>query len=210
MQNHEEAPGAKAHWEGVYGRAALDAVSWFRPHLETSLRLVQIAVGADASLIDVGGGHSTLVDDLIQLGFRDVTVLDVSELALDHSRQRLGQAAESVTWTVGDILTVPLPHSRYDVWHDRAVFHFLRGQQQRLEYVRQVERSLRPGGHLVMATFGPQGPLKCSGLEVCRYDAALLAEIFGPRFQLIESLIEMHQTPAGGQQQFLYCHFQFS
>ena len=197
------------HWQQVYTTKAIDAVSWYRPHLETSLRLVQGAAGADASVIDVGGGHSTFVDDLLQQRYRNVTVLDVSEIALGCSRLRLGKAAESVTWIAGDILTVPLLQSRYDVWHDRAVFHFLRDRQQRMDYVRQVERSLRPGGHLVMATFGPQGPLKCSGLEVCRYDAALLAEIFGSRFQLVESLIEVHQTPAGGQQQFLYCHFKF-
>lgn len=210
MRNHEEAPDAKTHWDGVYGRVAHDAVSWYRPHLETSLRLIQSAAGPDASIIDVGGGHSTLVDDLVQRGYRNVTVLDVSEVALSRSRQRLGQTAESVTWRVGNILTASLPQSYYDVWHDRAVFHFLRNPQQRIDYARNVERALRPGGHLVMATFGPQGPMKCSGLEVCRYDAESLAEIFGPRFQLIESLIEMHQTPSGGQQQFLYCHFKFS
>jgi len=210
MQTEHEAPDAKAHWDRVYGRVAHDAVSWYRPHLETSLRLIQSAAGQDASIIDVGGGHSTLVDDLVQHSYRNVTVLDVSEVALSRSRQRLGQAAESVTWRVGNILTAPLPQAGYDVWHDRAVFHFLRDPQQRIDYVRQVEHAMRPGGHLVMATFGPQGPVKCSGLEVCRYDAESLAELFGPRFHLVESLLEMHQTPSGGQQQFLYCHFIFS
>lgn len=210
MQAEHEAPDAKVHWDGVYGQVAHDAVSWYRPHLETSLRLIQCAAGPDASIIDVGGGHSTLVDDLVQQGYRNVTVLDVSEVALSRSRQRLGQAAESVTWLVGNIVTVPLPQAGYDVWHDRAVFHFLRDPQQRIDYVRQVEHAMRQGGHLVMATFGPQGPMKCSGLEVCRYDADSLAELFGPRFRLVESLIEMHQTPSGGQQQFLYGHFIFS
>ncbi|MDE3188534.1 MAG: class I SAM-dependent methyltransferase [Acidobacteriota bacterium] len=210
MQIHEEAPDAKAHWDGVYGRVAHDAVSWYRPHLETSLRLIQSAAGTDASIIDVGGGHSTLVDDLIHNGYRNVTVLDVSDVALGRSRQRLGQAAERVTWLEGNILTASLPQAAYDVWHDRAVFHFLRDPQQRIDYGRQAQRALRPGGHLIMATFGPQGPMKCSGLEVCRYDATSLGAIFGPRFQLVESLIEMHQTPSGGQQQFLYCHFQFA
>ena len=210
MQNEHETPEAKAHWDGVYGRVAHDAVSWYRPHLDTSLRLIQGAVGPEASVIDVGGGHSTLVDDLLQQGFRNITVLDVSDIALSHSRQRLGQAAKSVTWHAGNILTASLPHGGYDVWHDRAVFHFLLDPQQRIDYARQLEHALRPGGHLVMATFGPQGPMKCSGLEVCRYDAESLAKLLGPRFHLVESLLEMHHTPSGGQQQFLYCHFIFS
>ena len=210
MQTEHEAPDTMAYWDGVYGRVAPDAVSWYRPHLDTSLRLIQSAAGPEASVIDVGGGHSTLVDDLLQKGFRNITVLDASDIALSHSRERLGQAAEAVTWLVGNIVTVPLPQAGYDVWHDRAVFHFLRDPQQRIDYIRQVEHAMRPGGHLVMATFGPQGPMKCSGLEVCRYDAESLAEIFGDRFRLAESLIEMHQTPSGGEQQFLYCHFIFS
>lgn len=207
MQTEHEVPDAKVHWDGVYGRVAHDAVSWYRPHLETSLRLIQSMAGPDASVIDVGGGHSTLVDDLIQHHYRNVTVLDVSEVALSRSRQRLGPAAERVIWLAGNILTASLPQSSYNVWHDRAVFHFLREARQRHDYVRQVEHALRPGGDLIMATFGPQGPMKCSGLEVCRYDAETLAEIFGDKFRLVESLIEMHQTPSGGQQQFLYCRF---
>jgi len=210
MQNGHEAPDAKMHWNGIYGRVADDAVSWYRPHLDTSLRLIQNAAGPEACIIDVGGGHSTLVDDLLQQGFRNITVLDIADIALSRSRQRLGQAAKSVTWHAGNILTASLPHSGYDVWHDRAVFHFLKDPQQSIDYTRQVEFALRPGGHLVMATFGPQGPTKCSGLEVRRYDADSLAEIFGARFRLVESLLEMHETPAGGQQQFLYCHFIFS
>jgi 2-polyprenyl-3-methyl-5-hydroxy-6-metoxy-1,4-benzoquinol methylase len=210
MQTEHEAPDAKAHWDGVYSRVAHDAVSWYRTHLETSLLLIQNAADLEASIIDVGGGHSTLVDDLIRRGYRNVTVLDVSEVALGRSRERLGEAASSVTWLAGNILTASLPQGGYDVWHDRAVFHFLQDPQQRVDYARQVEHALRLGGHLVIATFGPQGPTKCSGLEVCRYDAETLAGIFGPRFHLVKSLIEMHQTPSGGQQQFLYCHFIFS
>lgn len=197
----------RTHWDGVYTRVAHDAVSWYRPHLETSLRLIRSVAGPETPIIDVGGGHSTLVDDLAELGYRHITVLDVSAVAIGRSQERLGEAAKQVTWLAGDVLSVPLPEKHYEVWHDRAVFHFLREPEQRRRYGQQMQRALRPGGHLIMATFGPQGPLKCSGLEVCRYDDAALSAELGPQFQLVESLIEMHQTPSGGQQQFQYCHF---
>lgn len=195
------------HWDGVYTRAAPDAVSWYRPHLETSLRLIKSVAVPDVPIIDVGGGHSTLVDDLIELGYRQVTVLDVSSVALARSRERLGPLAEQVAWLTGDVLSAPLPQGHYAVWHDRAVFHFLREPEQRRNYCHQLRHALRPGGHLIMATFGPRGPLKCSGLDVCRYDESALSAEIGPGFQLVESLTEMHQTPSGGQQQFQYCHF---
>lgn len=201
----------KAHWDAVYAKAAPDRVSWYRPHLETSLRMIEEAAesagGRDAAIFDAGGGHSTLVDDLVARGFRKVTVCDVAEAALARAKARLGDAAALVKWVVGDVLTVPLPESSFDVWHDRAVFHFLRDAAEREAYRAQMARALKPNGHVVMATFGPEGPTKCSGLEVCRYDATALAETLGPQFKLVESLTEMHGTPSGAEQQFLWCHF---
>lgn len=210
MPIEQEAAGKQAHWDGIYTRTAPDAVSWYRPHLETSLRLIQDTAGPNASILDVGGGHSTLLEDLLQLGYRKITVLDVSEVALNQAKQRVGAAAGSVIWQVGDILAASLPEAHYDVWHDRAVFHFLTNPQDRSAYIHQATQALKPGGQMIVATFGPQGPMKCSGLEVCRYSAESLAEVLGPRFLLIESLTEIHNTTFGAEQQFLYCSFRFS
>jgi SAM-dependent methyltransferase len=159
-----------------------------------------------ASIIDVGGGESTLVDDLLEQGFQNLTVLDVSQAAIDVNRARLGERARRVHWIVADITRVELEPRVYDVWHDRAVFHFLTAQEQRTAYVRQVARSLRSGGYVIVSTFGPEGPTKCSGLDVVRYDANSLHDQFGTRFRLVESSKEVHQTPFGTTQQFLYCY----
>jgi SAM-dependent methyltransferase len=153
----------------------------------------------------VGGGESTLVDDLLARGYQNLTVLDVSPAAIDFTKKRLGRLADSVQWIVGDITTADLPANAYDVWHDRAVFHFLTTPDQRAAYVRQVGRAVRPGGHVLLSTFGPEGPTKCSGLEVVRYDTESLHAEFCVRFQLLESLKELHETPFGTTQQFLYC-----
>lgn len=195
-----------AHWEKVYQTKASDAVSWYRPHLERSLDFIgRAAPDRSAAIIDVGGGESTLVDDLLAGGFTDVTVLDISQTAIDVSKKRLGAVADKVTWLVGDITTAVLPGQRFDVWHDRAVFHFLTDPQQRAAYVRQVARALKPGAHVIIATFGPEGPLQCSGLDVARYDADSLHDEFGESFQLVKSDIELHMTPTEKNQQFLYC-----
>lgn len=197
----------KTHWETVYNTKAPDRVSWFRPHLETSLALIErTAAGHSASIIDVGGGESTLVDDLLARGYENITVLDVSETALEVARKRLGLAAEQVHWLVADITQTDLAPGAYDVWHDRAVFHFLTDIGQRAAYVRQVARAVKPGGHVIVSTFGPEGPAKCSGLEVMRYDADSLHDQFGVRFRLMESSKELHETPFGTTQQFLYCY----
>ena len=198
----------QAHWERVYGTKAPTEVSWFRPHLETSLDLIERVAGdRSASIIDVGGGESTLVDDLIAKGYQNITVLDISNTAIEHSRKRLGPASQQVTWLVGDITQADLPTHSYDVWHDRAVFHFLTEPAQRAAYVHQVASAVRPGGHVIIGVFGPEGPLKCSGLDVIRYDAASLQAEFGPRFHLMDSSTELHSTPFGTTQQFLYCCF---
>ena len=198
----------QAHWERVYGTKSPTEVSWFRPHLETSLSLIERVAGdRSASIIDVGGGASTLVDDLIGRGYRNVTVLDISRTAIEHARKRLDSASQQVAWIVADITEAGLPAHSYDVWHDRAVFHFLTEPAQRLAYVRQVSSAVKPGGHVLVGAFGPDGPAKCIGLDVVRYDAGSLQAEFGPRFRLIESSQELHRTLLGTTQQFLYCDF---
>jgi 2-polyprenyl-3-methyl-5-hydroxy-6-metoxy-1,4-benzoquinol methylase len=198
---------AGAHWEKVYNTKAPDAVSWYRPHLETSLALIERAADrCSASIIDVGGGASTLVDDLIARGYEDVTILDISQTALDLAKTRLGPAAHRVHWLLADVAHAVLPSHAYDVWHDRAVFHFLTAQKDRAGYVQNVMHAVKRGGHVIVSTFGPEGPTKCSGLDVMRYDAESLHDQFGTHFRLVESAKEMHQTPFGNTQQFLYCY----
>jgi 2-polyprenyl-3-methyl-5-hydroxy-6-metoxy-1,4-benzoquinol methylase len=197
----------KAHWEKVYKSKAPEAVSWYRAHLETSLALVERATQArSAAIIDIGGGESTLVDDLLLRGYTNVTVTDISQTAIEVTKKRLGAAAEQVRWLAGDICEIELEARIYDLWHDRAVFHFLTTPERRLAYIRQVTRAVKPGGHVIVSTFGPQGPTRCSGLEVMRYDAESLHDEFGGRFRLVESSEELHQTPSGITQQFLYCY----
>jgi SAM-dependent methyltransferase len=198
---------AKTHWEKVYATKAPDAVSWYRQHLETSLALIEHALPVrSASIIDVGGGESTLVDDLLFRGYTNITVLDISQAAIDVTKGRLRSAADQVHWIVGDITEIDLERRVYDLWHDRAVFHFLTAPDQRAAYVRQVARSVRPDGHVIVSAFGPEGPSKCSGLEVMRYDAESLHREFGVRFRLVESSTELHRTPFETTQQFLHCY----
>ncbi len=197
----------QTHWQQVYRSKAADAVSWYSPHLKRSLALVAgLAPESTSAIMDVGGGESTLVDDLLAKGYRDLSVLDISQVAIDVTRQRLGASAHQVEWIVGDITQLELPAARYDLWHDRAVFHFLTTDAQRQAYVRQVLRAVRTGGYVIVATFGPDGPMQCSGLDTVRYDAAGLHTVFGQHFQLLDSSLETHQTPWGSAQQFLYCH----
>ncbi len=196
----------RAHWDGVYQTKAVDEVSWYRPHLEVSLKLIERATSNSGdAIVDVGGGEATLVDDLVARGYGDVTVLDISPAAIEVAKRRLGSSAASVHWIIGDITAVELEAARYDVWHDRAVFHFLTSADDRAAYVRQVTRSVKLGGHVIVATFGPDGPEKCSGLEVVRYDPENLHGEFGPRFRLLDSVTELHETPWGAAQQFMYC-----
>jgi 2-polyprenyl-3-methyl-5-hydroxy-6-metoxy-1,4-benzoquinol methylase len=195
------------HWDLIYGTKATTEMSWSRPHLDTSLALVErIAGDRSASIIDVGSGESTLVDDLIGRGYRNITVMDISRTAIEHTKKRLGSASQQVAWLVADITQTRLPSHSYDVWHDRAVFHFLKDLAQRLAYVRQVASAVKHGGHVIVGTFGPEGPEKCSGLDVMRYDADSLHAEFGSRFRLVASSKELHQTPFGTTQQFLYCY----
>ena len=196
----------KEHWEKVYRRLPPEAVSWYRPHLETSVELIEsVAGGRGAPIIDVGGGESTLVDDLLARGYERVTVLDISETAIETSKQRLGAAASRVRWIAADVTASAFERGAYGVWHDRAVFHFLTTTEQRVAYVRKVAHAVRAGGHVIVSTFGPQGPTRCSGLDVMRYDAEQLHGEFGAQFRAVESREEIHRTPSGGVQQFLYC-----
>lgn len=197
----------KQHWETVYSTKPSTNVSWYAPHLVNSLALIERAApDHGARIIDVGGGASTLVDDLLERGYRALTVLDLSEEALQVAQKRLGARAAEVSWLAADVTTAELPAAHYDVWHDRAVFHFLTDPGDRQRYVERVLRAVKPGGHVIVATFGPQGPERCSGLEVVRYDAEGLHHEFGAPFQKIDSLRELHATPWGSEQEFVYCY----
>jgi 2-polyprenyl-3-methyl-5-hydroxy-6-metoxy-1,4-benzoquinol methylase len=197
----------KTHWDRVYDTKTPDGVSWYRQHLETSLALIDSAAGGlSASVIDVGAGESTLVDDLLARGYQNITVLDVSQTAIDVTRKRLGAAERCIHWLVADITQINLEPCSYDVWHDRAVFHFLTSVEQRIAYVRQVAQAVKRGGHVIVSTFGTKGPKQCSGLDVVRYDANSLHGQFGSRFRLVKSSEELHQTPFRTIQQFLYCY----
>lgn len=204
---HPGPLGGQDHWEAIYGAKASQDVSWYRPHLDRSLKFIdQAGLAPDAAILDVGGGASTLVDDLLARGFRNVTVLDLSEAAIRQARTRLGTLADGVTWMVGDITRVALPKHRYDFWHDRAVFHFLTDEADRGRYVSAVRHALKPGGHIVVATFGPHGPVRCSGLPVARYRPEGIHQQFGDHFRNIGSDAEVHHTPWGSEQEFVYCY----
>lgn len=198
---------SREHWNSVYRTRGSDRVSWFRPHLDRSLSFLEVAnVGQTARVIDVGGGASTFVDDLLDRGYTNVSVLDLSETALDAARTRLGQRASRVEWICADVIEADLPVGAYDFWHDRAVFHFLRDPLARARYVAAVRRSLKPGGHIVVATFGPHGPETCSGLEVLRFTPEALHAEFGPDFARLADTTEIHTTPWGTEQEFVYCY----
>ena len=206
QQRESMALNVKNHWDKIYTAKAPDAVSWYRPHLEKSIHLIERAAPSrSASIIDVGGGESTLVDDLLTRGYQNITILDFSQTAIDVTRSRLGPASGTVRWLAADIAEAQLVSKTYDVWHDRAVFHFLTAPEERIAYVRQVAKAVKPGGHVLISTFGPEGPTKCSGLDVVRYNAESLHAEFGLRFRLLDSIKELHRTPFGTTQQFLYC-----
>jgi len=199
MDRHE-------HWEQVYRTKGPDQVSWFQAEARLSRELIAVtAPDRNAAIIDIGAGASTLVDGLLGLGYRQVTVLDLSSTALELAKARLGPAAGGVTWQAADVLTAQLPEQAFDVWHDRAVFHFLTDASERLRYVAQVRHAVRPGGIVIIATFAEDGPLRCSGLEVARYAPSALQAQLGADFRLLESHREVHTTPSGATQAFTYC-----
>lgn len=184
-----------AHWENVYQTKGEREVSWFQESPAISLDLIRATgVEADTSIIDIGGGASRLVDALLEAGFADITVLDLSEKALAAAKARLGARSAAVTWVAADI-TAWLPPQSYGLWHDRAAFHFLTDANDRAAYVRRLLQAVGPGGHVIIGTFALDGPERCSGLPVVRYDAASLGKVLGPSFELIESRDQAHHTP---------------
>src|SRR3989338_10173254 len=198
----------RTHWETIYQTKKPDSVSWYQPSLRLSIELIlRTGVAKGAALIDVGGGASTLVDDLLSLQYSNITVLDISAQALEYSKNRLASRADSVKWVLGDITAVDLSESSFDVWHDRAVFHFLVREKEGKGYCKSMETSVRRGGFVVIATFGPNGPLKCSGLEIVRYDPTSLQRTLGDAFSLMSSQVEHHTTPFNTIQEFVYCLF---
>ena len=194
----------RTHWQKVYQTRSPTEVSWYQPVPHRSLELIQAAgPPPETAILDVGGGDSTLVDHLLAAGYTDISVVDVARAALDAARARVGAAGGGVQWIAADI-TAWRPVRRYGLWHDRAVFHFLVDPTLRAQYVEVLRAALVPGGHVVIATFGPEGPTRCSGLDVRRYSADELSAELGPLFRLVRSQIEEHVTPAGLAQQFLY------
>jgi len=199
--------GGREHWESVYRSKVPAEVSWYRPHLDRSLHFIDRAgLSPNSRIIDVGGGASTLVDDLLERGYANVTVLDLSPSALAHARDRVGARGARVTWVVGDVVEAALPEHSFDFWHDRAVFHFLTEEAVRRRYVEAVRRALKPGGHVLVATFGPSAPERCSGLPVARYSADGIHAQFGTEFRKVGSDDEIHHTPWGSEQEFVYCY----
>lgn len=197
----------KEHWNQVYQTKAPDDVSWFQTRPAISLKLIEAtAIAKTAGVIDVGGGASVLVDFLVTDGFKQLAVLDISAAALDHAKQRLGSRAGEVAWFEADVTQFIPPHP-FGLWHDRAVFHFLTNETDRRKYVETLTCTLTPDGHVIIATFAKDGPLKCSGLDVCRYDAASICAELGPRFKLMEQVDETHITPWEAQQKFSYFRF---
>lgn len=198
---------AQTHWESIYGTKSPTQVSWYQEHALLSLQYIQrTGVKKTDPIIDVGGGASTLVDDLVATGFNGVTVLDISATALQAAQQRLGTRAADVTWVEADVTQVRLPHHFYSVWHDRAVFHFLTRPEDRQRYVDTVQQAVKPGGHVIVATFALDGPTHCSGLEVMRYSPGRLHSEFGADFEMVDNTREVHLTPFGTEQRFIYCY----
>jgi ubiquinone/menaquinone biosynthesis C-methylase UbiE len=195
----------QAHWEGVYREKAATVLSWYRLHLEMSLALIErLAETRRAALLDIGGGASTLVDDLLAAGFDDVSVLDIAKGALDASQHRLGPTAKRVRWITANFLNAQLEPQRYNICHDRATFHFLQTMEDKTAYIQQAAGILRPQGILILATFALDGPTRCSGLDVSQYDEAAMKKVAGDRFEIIESRRDSHPTPAGKVQEMMY------
>lgn len=197
----------KKHWNAIYDTRQVQQVSWFQEHAELSLKFIRdTGVAADAHILDVGAGASVLVDDLLDAGYSKLSVLDISASALQAAQKRLGSLASRVNWMEADITRLELPEASVEVWHDRAVFHFLTSLPDRQRYVQTVLHAVKPGGHVVIATFAEDGPLKCSGLDIVRYSPDTLYSEFGSNFDMVKSERELHHTPSGANQNFVYCY----
>lgn len=194
----------RTHWEMVYSTKQPGEVSWYQPEPELSLKLIRrTLVPRDAAIVDVGGGASTLVDHLVRDGFTDINVVDIAPSALEHAKRRLGADAGRVTWIAADV-TSWRPARTVDLWHDRAVLHFLTSESDQRAYADVLRATLRPGGWAIIGGFAPHGPLKCSGLDVVRHDAESLTALLGEAFALVETHGEIHLTPQGREQAFRY------
>ncbi len=197
----------KEHWENFYKTKSPDAVSWFQEHSDRSLQIIaKVEPNLSAGIIDIGGGASRLVDDLMERGYSNLSVLDISLAALEVAMNRLGAKSSNVNWIEQDVTQLVLAKHSIDVWHDRAVFHFLTRKDDRKKYVDNVLNAVKPGGHVIISTFSLDGPEECSGLIVQRYDENSLHGEFGQPFSLLGHEKETHQTPFGTQQQFVYCY----
>jgi len=198
----------KEHWESVYSTKTPDSVSWFQEHAETSLNFIKkLTLEKTAPIIDVGGGASTLVDDLILNNYSRLSVLDLSGAALAAAKKRMGNNSINVQWLEADVTEYQFNKHQFEVWHDRAVFHFLTKLEERQAYIQNLLHALKPNGHIIISTFAEDGPMQCSGLPVIRYSAETLQSELGERFLLQEQLKENHNTPFGTTQKFIFCHF---
>ncbi|MEE9325909.1 MAG: class I SAM-dependent methyltransferase [Cocleimonas sp.] len=200
---------SKTHWQDIYTQKDSKQLSWFQEHAKMSLQVIKKNVqNKNAQIIDIGAGASTLVDDLLQSGYRNIDVLDISSEALQISQRRIKtlQIDAKINWIQTNILEADFPQHHYDTWHDRAVFHFLTKQQEREQYIQKLMHTLKPGGKVIISTFGPDGPLECSGLPIVRYSHDSLHNEFGLAFELLEHGEEEHQTPSGSIQKFIYCY----
>ena len=194
----------KEHWNKIYSTRKLEEVSWYQPIPETSLKIIEgLNLGSGASILDIGGGDSFLVDHLIQEGYEDVNVLDVSERAIDRAKTRLGSSADKAYFAVSDIIEFE-PDRQYDLWHDRAVLHFLTEDREAEKYVSILKQSLAPGGYVIIGEFSKDGPTKCSGMEVRQYDEASLSGLLGEEFEVLQSFRTDHPTPSGKTQNFVF------
>jgi SAM-dependent methyltransferase len=197
----------KKHWENIYQTKELKDVSWFQPTPETSLDFFkQFNVPATAKVIDIGGGDSFLVDHLLDLGYKDISVLDISAAAIDRAKQRLGEKAKNVKWIIADAATFK-PTEKYDFWHDRAAFHFLTDEQEISNYLQTAQESINPTGILVIGTFSEQGPKKCSGIEIKQYSEASMTDRLKRFFEKIKCITVDHKTPFDTIQNFVFCSF---
>jgi SAM-dependent methyltransferase len=197
----------QAHWQNVYATKSEKEVSWYQENPAPSLDLIAATgIPGDAAIIDIGGGASRLVDSLLDKGFHRLTILDLSAKALDEAKKRLRRRADGIDWIAADV-TIWEPSRTYDLWHDRAAFHFLTEQADRDAYVIRLKKAVRPGGHAIIATFAPDGPERCSGLPIVRYDPQALARTLGPGFELVESRRHDHLTPGGNTQRFQFSRF---
>ena len=201
----------KNHWEEVYSTKRAEQLGWYEPHLQTSVNWIdELSLSANSPIIDIGGGASTLAGDLLDAGYTSITVLDISEKALSSAKAGLGKRAERITWLNGNITSIDLPAHHYEVWHDRAVFHFRTEPDQQRSYRDKLLKALKPGGHVIIGTFAPEAPPTCSGLPVQRYSPELLENTLGSEFVLRHQQNELHITPGGVKQMYLFCHFQKS